>query len=250
VEHVTPATDSETRPGTSVTLEEIDGVLDRVAAASPFSAVDLRNKINTKYPSRRRADDVLSFLLRKLHSSEAKWLVRMVLKTYSPARVPEAPAMRRFHFLLPDILGFQNSFEVAVQLLQLPTIRRMPTRVANDVEELLKQSVAVNLRPQVRVMVTQATHAKARGITHCCQMAGSRRMSVERKYDGEYCQIHIDLSKDNNPIKIFSKSGRDSTDNRIELHGALRDSLRLGLNDCKIEKQCILEGELLVWDSH
>jgi DNA ligase-4 len=174
VEHVISATDSETRPGASVTLEEIDEVLDRVTAASPFSAVDLRNKINTKYPSRRRADDVLSFLLRKLHSSEAKWLIRMVLKTYSPARVPEAPAMRRFHFLLPDILGFQNSFEAAVQLLQSPTIRRMPTRVANDVEELLKQSVAVNLRPQIGVMVTQATHAKARSITHCCQMTGSR----------------------------------------------------------------------------
>jgi hypothetical protein len=31
-------------------------------------------------------------------------------------------------------------------------------------------------------------------------------MSVERKYD---CQTHIDLSKDNDPIRIFSKSGRD-----------------------------------------
>jgi DNA ligase 4 len=99
-------------------------------------------------------------------------------------------------------------------------------------------------------MVTQATHAKARSITHCCQIAGSRRMSVERKYDGEYYQIYIDLSKDNDPIRIFSKSGRDSTDDRIGLHGALRDSLRLGLTDCKIKKQCILEGELLVWDSH
>jgi DNA ligase 4 len=222
VEHIISATDSEARPGASVTLEEIDEVLDRVAAASPFSAVDLRNKINTKYPSHRPADNVLSVLLRKLHSSEAKWLIRMVLKTYSPARVPEAPAMRRFHFLLPDVLSFQNSFEAVVQLLQSPTIRRMPTRVAIDVEELLKQSIAVNLRPQIGVMVTQATHAKARGITHCCQMAGSRRMSVERKYDGEYCQIHIDLSKDNDPIRIFSKSGRDSTDDRIGLHGAQR----------------------------
>jgi hypothetical protein len=91
-----------------------------------------KNKMNTKYPSHRPADNVLSVLLRKLHSSEAKWLIRMVLKTYSPARVPEAPAMRRFHFLLPDILSFQNSFEAAVQLLQSPTIRRMSTRVCQS----------------------------------------------------------------------------------------------------------------------
>jgi len=112
--------------------------------ASPFSAVDLRNKIKTKYPSHRRADDVLSVLLHKLHSSEAKWLIRMMLNTYSPAQVLEALAMRRFHFLLPDILRFQNSFKTAVQLLQSPTIRLMPTRVASDVEELLKQSYILN----------------------------------------------------------------------------------------------------------
>ena len=65
--------------------------------------------------------------------------------------------MRRFHFLLPDILGFQNSFKAAVQLLQSPTIRRMPIRVASDVEELPKQSVVVTLRPQIEVMVTSDT---------------------------------------------------------------------------------------------
>jgi hypothetical protein len=30
-------------------------------------------------------------------------------------------------------------------------------------------------------------------------------MSVERKYDGEYCKIHINLSKDNDPIRIFPR---------------------------------------------
>jgi hypothetical protein len=112
-----------------------------------FSAVELRNKINTKYPIHWRADDVLLVLLRKLHSSEAKWLIRMVPKTYSPARVPEAPAMRRFHFLLPDILGFQNSFEAAVQLLQSPTIRRMPTRLCKPGEQLYRLHNASKVVP-------------------------------------------------------------------------------------------------------
>lgn len=44
-------------------------------------------------------------------------------------------------------------------------------------------------------------------------------MSMERKYDGEYCQIHIDLSKKNDEwLKIFSKSGRDSTGDRVRVH--------------------------------
>jgi len=37
--------------------------------------------------------------------------------------------------------------------------------------------------------------------------------------DAEYCQIHIDLSKGSDWIKIFSKSGRDSTQDRAKIHG-------------------------------
>jgi len=75
-------------------------------------------------------------------------------------------------------------------------------------------------------------------------------MSVERKCDGEYCQVHIDLSGSGVRIKIFFKSGRDSTVDRIGLHRVLRDSLKLDTSDCKIRKQCILEGELLVWSEN
>jgi DNA ligase 4 len=71
-------------------------------------------------------------------------------------------------------------------------------------------------------------------------------MSVERKYNGEYCQIHIDLSKASNSIKIFSKSGKDSTIDRIRLYRALKESLELDITDCRIKKLCILERELLV----
>lgn len=35
----------------------------------------------------------------------------------------------------------------------------------------------------------------------------------------EYCQIHINLTKGKDWIKIFSKSGRDSTHDRVGIHG-------------------------------
>ncbi|KAJ4178496.1 hypothetical protein NW767_014849 [Fusarium falciforme] len=73
-------------------------------------------------------------------------------------------------------------------------------------------------------------------------------MSVERKYDGEYCQIHIDLNKSGSGIKIFSKSGRDSTSDRMGIHRALRDGLELDTAGCQIKKRCILEGEVRVWN--
>lgn len=73
-------------------------------------------------------------------------------------------------------------------------------------------------------------------------------MSVERKYDGEYCQIYINLNKSGAGIKIFSESGRDSTSDRMGIHRALRDGLKLDIAGYKIKKRCILEGELLVWN--
>lgn len=72
-------------------------------------------------------------------------------------------------------------------------------------------------------------------------------MSCEEKLDGEYCQIHIDLSKGRDCIQIFSKSGKDSTMDRIGLHDAIRRSLQLGQPSCPIKKGCILEGELVVY---
>jgi hypothetical protein len=83
-------------------------------------------------------------------------------------------------------------------------------------------------------MGSQPTDEKARSIEHCCQIASSRRLSVERKYSGEYYQIHNELTKNINSIKLFSKSGKDSTNDDIGLQCVLRDSLRLGSAKWKI----------------
>jgi DNA ligase-4 len=62
------------------------------------------------------------------------------------------------------------------------------------------------------------------------------------------CQIHINLDHAGFHIKILSKSGRDSTEDRADIHRPLQNSLELGAAGCKIKRQCILEGELLVWN--
>lgn len=149
-----------------------------------------------------------------------------------------------------NVLGFQNSFEAAVRMLSGTSIRRMPAQPTIAVELSLRDKAARRLKPQIGVMITRTAHDKARSIKHCCQLARGRHISVERKYDGEYCQVHIDLNKGRNCIKILSKSGRDSTEDRKGLHDVLRDCLRLDSAECKIKKQCILEGELLVWNDH
>jgi len=70
----------------------------------------------------------------------------------------------------------------------------MPYRAAKVAEGPLREIADSELELQVGIKVARPAHEKARSIEHCCQLAGPRRMSVERKYDGEYCQIHIDLT--------------------------------------------------------
>ena len=75
-------------------------------------------------------------------------------------------------------------------------------------------------------------------------------MSVEQKYDGEYCQIRVRLTESSPKIQIFSKSGRDSTTDRAGVYGAIVAGLAIGTPQCKFRRTCIMEGELLVWNNN
>jgi DNA ligase 4 len=98
----------------------------------------------------------------------------------------------------------------------------------------------------LRLEIARPVYEKVKSIKHDCYLASLRRINVERKYNGEYCQIHIDLNQARHHIKIFFKSGKDSIIDRAGLYRAMRDSLTLNIADCRI-KRCILEGELLIW---
>lgn len=126
-------------------------------------------------------------------------------------------------------------------------IQEMPSQPAVDDQRPLKESALHDIKPQIGVMISPPPREKGRSIRHCCSMVGQKRVSVERKYDGEYCQVHIDMRKKDQSIKVFSKSGRDSTDDRTGLHATIAECLSIGTLQCKFERQCILEGELLVW---
>jgi DNA ligase 4 len=243
VERVLATTDCKPRHGPDMTLEELDNILDQIAAMSVFLSISLREKIKDSLLI--CIDYTLSRIFRALKSSEAKWIVCILSKNYSPVCIPESLAIYQFYFLLPDLLKFQNSFAATVKLLDEPTICCMPFRTEKDTRGL-KEIANNKLKPQVGLIVMRPTLEKARSIKYCCQLASRRQISIEQKYNSEYCQIYIDLNKVRDSIKIFSKSRKDSTNNCIRLHRVLQDSLGLNKASCKIKKQCILEGELLI----
>ena len=212
-----------------VTLEEIDTVLASIAARYRFSAPKVRAA--AEGATDQQVDDALQSLYRRMQSTEAKWLTRMILKEYGSVDIPESVAFRCIDFQMPAAMKIHDSFEDAIRLLGSDTSR----------------GSADGLMPRVGVKVGRTTYAKARSVKHAVSMIENRRMSVERKYDGEYCQIHVDITRPNDQIQIFSKSGKDSTADRNGLHDTLRQCLGLGSLNCAFSSKCILEGEMVIW---
>ncbi|KAK0286673.1 hypothetical protein LTR35_002034 [Friedmanniomyces endolithicus] len=234
-----------------VTLEEVDDMLEAFAGRCRFSD----RSITVSFPpgSSEARDKFLGDVFKRVTPVDGKWLVRLILKDYSPIRIHEFAVLRQFHFLLPDLLRFQSSFKSAISLLkEQPLLRQLPERPDPRSERLHRQMAASAIRPVIGVKVGRPTFLKARSIDGCMQLLGSQKWVVERKYDGEYCEIHIEQSKSTRPlecIQIFSKSGKDSTVDRKGLHQTLVDCLRLGRADCKIKTQAILLGELVVYSA-
>ncbi|KAI3225543.1 hypothetical protein DTO012A9_8740 [Penicillium roqueforti] len=229
--------------GQELSVEEIDRAMVRIASRCRFSGPQVRRT--------RTAVDVeetLSKLYRRLSSRDAKWLTRMILKSYSPVVFPQNYTLKKFHFLLPQLLQLQNSFEGALEMLASDPINNFPPNPDPQTARSLNAIALQHMRPRPGIKVGRPDYYKARSIKHCHQMVNGRRMSIERKYDGEYCQIHVDLSNKYTPIQIFSKSGKDSTADKDKIIPVIEESLRTGLPGCEFTSRCIVEGELLVWN--
>ena len=230
----------------NITVASIDTVLASIASKIRFSGPDIKNLENGENMKDSRS---IQNVYKMLYSRDAKWLTRMVLKDFSCLELPETMVYAAFDPRLPTAMRMYDDFRVAISELkdmpasQMACISRRgwnkDCRCAEDPNLLV---------PRIGVKVGRATRVKARGgVKHAVSMIEGRTTSIERKYDGEYCQIHIDLSKGEDFIKIFSKSCKDSTHGRNGVHQAIKEGLRIGSKDCGFSRNCILEGELLVW---
>lgn len=219
-----------------VTLEEVDDTLAEIARVNRFSAPSVRNR--DSYLNGLDTSEKLQQVYCRLQSREVKWFTRLILKDYSRLDLKEHIVLRCLDHRLPAIMKTQDSFESAVEFVR---------NGSSGSGQLGNSGEWIRPVPKIGVKVGRAQYEKGRSIRHAVDMIGGRTMSVERKYDGEYVQIHIDLSKGKDCIQLFSKSGKDSTKDRERLHPQIKDSLRIGLAGCAFSKNCILEGEMVLW---
>jgi DNA ligase-4 len=223
-------------------IEEIDQLLVQLAAKYRFSDEAIRRQRIWHV----RTDTVLRDILIRLESWEAKWLVRLILRDHCTIELDERQVLGQYHFLLPDLLMFQNDFDAVFEMLR-GDLSMYPAMPKPTQEKSLRIEASQKLRAIVGVKVGRPAFHKAWSFKNCFQLVGNRAWAAEVKYDGEYCEIHIDLQQGSNDIKIFSKNGKDATADREPLHSTIRKALRIGRPDCLVKSNCIVLGEMVLY---
>ncbi|KAI1305707.1 hypothetical protein F5Y03DRAFT_355622 [Xylaria venustula] len=221
---------------THLTVEEIDETLGCIAATCRFSSPAVRALHKTS--NVRDPNMLLGSIYTSLGSRDAKWFTRLVLKNYRPVELNEHTVFRNYHPLLPQMMKIRDDLSVATAY-----VRHI------DEKSNAPDTIASLLKPRLGTKVGRQPWFKGRSMKNCMDMVQGREVACEQKMDGEYCQIHIDLRNSRECIQIFSKSGKDSTADRIRLHKTIRESLKIGHEDCPFTKGCILEGELVVYST-
>lgn len=226
----------------TIPIERVDRLLVQLAAKFRFSDEAIRKQ---RIPH-ADTDTELKDILVRLESWEAKWLVRLLLREYSTIELHENHIFKCYHFLLPDLLKFQSDFEAAFNMLHTQ-LSNYPAAPDSTLKKPLRIAAAQKLKPVVGTKVGRPVFYKAWSFKHCFQMTGDRAWSAETKYDGEYCEIHVDLARSPQNIKIFSKNGKDATTDRAPLHANIQNALRVGRPNCLFKSNCIVLGEMVLY---
>lgn len=226
----------------TISIDRIDRLLVQLAARFRFSDEAIRKQRDVCFET----DKELRNIIVRLESWEAKWLVRLILRDYCTIELNEKHFFENYHFLLPDLLMFQNDFDAVCGMLK-SELSCYPAAPCHSHLRNMRIEAAQKLKPVVGIKVGRPTFYKAWSFKHCFQMVAERPWAAEVKYDGEYCEIHIDLEKAGNEVKIFSKNGKDATQDRISLHSTIRKALRIGRTDCLFKSRCIVLGEMVLY---
>ncbi|KAL5427508.1 hypothetical protein PMIN04_001274 [Paraphaeosphaeria minitans] len=226
----------------AIPMEKVDNLLTQLAARYRFSDPGIRQQRDWHMST----DTELKYIFRRLESWEAKWLVRLLLREYPTISLDETHVFRQYHFLLPDLLKFQNEFNAAFRLLR-GELSCYPPHPEPSAEGNMRLEAARLLKVAVGVKVARPPFYKAWSFNHCYQLVGKQAWAAEVKYDGEYCEIHVNLEASENDIQIFSKNGKDATKDREALHNTIRNALRIGEPNCNFQRNCIVLAEMVLY---
>ncbi|KAA1470337.1 hypothetical protein DENSPDRAFT_797606 [Dentipellis sp. KUC8613] len=246
---------------------EIDSLLTELASLCAFSDVSVRQLPVATAP-RSRAD-ILRTLYNGLPPLDAAFLTQIILKDLRPLLYPvsdahSSSALRRFKSNATKMLSKEDAMKAwdkSGRMLRVYHSRASLHEAATFIE---------TNSPRIEAQPTAGTHVEIPKCRkgHGCKQAlnilvahGSTKVWAETKYDGERAQIHVQVSETGSvDIKIFSKSARDSTNDRYAVHQVIINALGLQRSSAdgaeqnpngrrKIHHNIILEAEMVAFST-
>jgi ATP-dependent DNA ligase len=242
------------RYSSSLELSEVGVLLHELALTSPWSTVE-RNGVHPRPPVQ-----IISSLFRQ-ESICCKWIARIILKNLFPINLSWQDFFHAYHPLMVSIYSVRSDLHYAC-VLMMEVIQNGHSWSRFYEQKVLRLDYFLSTKreyctPQIFTFISCMDCIQAKSIFHVYEEMHRQELQdgmdfafySEVKYDGERMQIHIQ----DNQLQIFSKSGRNSTQDRVLAHDIILQSLASEFHNVltnRVESRfnCILEAELLVFD--
>ncbi|KAI0358264.1 hypothetical protein OH77DRAFT_1449955 [Trametes cingulata] len=248
----------------SLTLSAVDTLLSELATKCAFSAATGHTK------TQRSREAVLTELYTSLTPTECAVVTQIILKDLRPLLYPIPRSASHYTSALLDyksnavaMLSKEGAMHAWDPSGRMSLIFK--TRANLEDAALAYEGFASGEglpQPTVGMPIQIPKCVKGQGTAHSLRvLRGADKVWAETKYDGERAQIHVWLDDDGVPhIKIFSKSGRDSTFDRAGVHSVIYEALGLTGSDeqladeqedtssrLRFSKSIVVEAEMVAY---
>ncbi|XP_022037760.1 DNA ligase 4 [Helianthus annuus] len=168
--------------------------------------------------NRAEKTSVLSDLIKKTNAQEMKWIVMIILKDLKLG-ISEKSIFHEFHPDAEDLFNVTCDLKLVCERLRDPHQRHK----RQDIE------VGKAVRPQLALRVANAASA--------WKKLHGKEVVMECKFDGDRIQIH----KNGQEIHFFSRNFIDHSEYTHGMSNVIMENV--------LVDRCILDGEMLVWDT-
>ncbi|KAK6272919.1 hypothetical protein POUND7_010002 [Theobroma cacao] len=168
--------------------------------------------------SRAEKTTVLSSLINKTNGQEMKWIIMIILKDLKLG-ISEKSIFHEFHPDAEDLFNVTCDLKMVCEKLR----DRSQRHKRQDIE------VGKAVRPQLAMRVRDAAAA--------WKKLHGKEVLVECKFDGDRIQIH----KNGTEIHYYSRNFLDHSEYERGMSNIIAQNI--------LVDRCILDGEMLVWDT-
>ncbi|KAE9400367.1 hypothetical protein BT96DRAFT_993059 [Gymnopus androsaceus JB14] len=231
----------------------VDALLDQLASTSPWSDRSKRNSSRSSTMEVRKRQDILKSLYRQMSPYEAAVLTQIILKDLRPLLYPQletntTTALKNYNTKAVKTLMKENAmraWDLSNRMNRTYRARWDMDAAAKAFED--KEELGPQIGCQIAVCseISKRPQLQTRSFFLFGILAGLGRDKVRWRESAN----HVKIVPGRKPeIKIFSKSKRDSTQDRIAVHAVILDCLGLngqrGVNP-RIKSSVILDAEMI-----